>query len=389
MKYASKNITIWLGDCLQVLRRLPAEQFHCVVTSPPYYGLRDYQLDPFEWPATEYVPMLGAASIEVPAMTCCLGQEPTIDAYIAHLVEIYSEVCRVLRDDGTFWLNLGDTIRNKNVGGIPWRVAFALQATGWYLRSDIIWRKPNPMPSSAKDRPTLAHEYFFLFSKTPEYYYDRIAVAEPAKYAEQHHNKASSWGKNRKHPNKANAEKCAIIGNNRTTLVGGMRNKHSVWDITTKSYTGAHCAVFPPELPLTPILAGTSERGCCGKCGKPYTRIIEDGEEDREQQKSCDGNAQGAYFGKAQKDYAAHKAQNASEVKARILRGMRKKVTIGWQKQCKCFAPVVPCTVLDPFMGSGTTAMVSLQNGRRVVGIEASESCLPLIEQRCNLKLRI
>jgi DNA modification methylase len=231
-----------------------------------------------------------------------IGLEETPEAYVARLVEVFREVRRVLRDDGTLWLNLGDTywggkgtngtsramrtaadrgwtqspgtpvqtirpqdrrhpvIKPKDLIGIPWRVAFALQADGWYLRQDIIWHKPNPMPESVKDRCTKAHEYIFLLSKSPKYYFDNEAIMEPAIYGEQHAAKATSWGTNRKHPNKANVADYAFKGDNATCYKKDdgrfMKNKRSVWTVTTKPYKGSHFATFPPALIAPMILAG-------------------------------------------------------------------------------------------------------------------------------------
>jgi len=210
---------------------------------------------------------------------------------------VFREVKRVLADDGTLWLNLGDSyagsgrgpagnlgaennerhmenkhkcltpkgLKPKDLIGIPWRVALALQADGWYLRQDIIWSKPNPMPESVTDRCTKAHEYIFLLSKKPKYFYDHKAIMEEATYGEQHANKTSSWGANRKHPNKANVEKYAFKGENSTCskMEDGKhgRNKRSVWEVTTKPYSGAHFATFPPDLIKPCIMAGCPAGG--------------------------------------------------------------------------------------------------------------------------------
>jgi site-specific DNA-methyltransferase (adenine-specific) len=223
------------------------------------------------------------------------------------MVEVFREVRRVLRDDGTCWVNLGDSyaanaatkknpaklsggfescrgsdtptlntdqqgriayrggeIKAKDLIGIPWRVAFALQADGWYLRQDIIWHKPNPMPESVNDRCTKAHEYIFLLSKSQSYFYDRMAIAEPAIYAEQHANKATSWGEKKADAGvKANIEQYQQIGveNNKTCLEGGMKNKRSVWSVNVKPYKEAHFATYPPELIKPCILAGCPKGG--------------------------------------------------------------------------------------------------------------------------------
>lgn len=267
------------GDCLHMLRVIPSQSVNCCVTSPPYFGLRDYGVD-------------GQ-----------IGLEETPEAFVQKLVEVFREVKRVLRDDGTLWLNLGDSYAGSGKGrnadgshqeggkqgtnkgtvagalvktiapdckpkdliGIPWRVAFALQADGWYLRQDIIWHKPNPMPESVKDRCTKAHEYIFLLSKSPKYYFDNNAIMEPAIYGEQHAAKATSWGTNRKHPNKSNVAEYAFKGNNSTCYKKDngqfMKNKRSVWTVTTKPFKGAHFATFPPDLILPCILAGCPENG--------------------------------------------------------------------------------------------------------------------------------
>lgn len=271
---------IYTGNCLQVLRELPDSSVHCCVTSPPYWGLRDYG-HPDQ-----------------------LGAEPDYRDFVAKLVEVFTEVHRVLRDDGTLWLNLGDTYVNtgtggngatggrdkstlqskmppvgttpvkrqvpaglkvKDLAGIPWRVAFALQEAGWYLRQDIIWHKPNPMPESVTDRCTKAHEYLFLLTKSKQYYYDHRVIMEPAVYGEQHAKKSTSWGTNRKHPNKANVEKYMHTGDNHTCHQDEqgnyMRNRRSVWSVSTRPYAGAHFATFPPDLIEPCILAGCPEDG--------------------------------------------------------------------------------------------------------------------------------
>jgi site-specific DNA-methyltransferase (adenine-specific) len=159
----------------------------------------------------------------------------------------------------------GSNIKHKDLIGIPWRVAFALQADGWYLRQDIIWHKPNPMPESVKDRCTKAHEYIFLLSKSQKYYFDNTAIMEPAIYGQQHANKATSWGTDRKHPNKANTADYAFKGDNSTCYKDDdgnyMKNRRSVWTVATKPYKGAHFATYPPELIRPCIQAGCPPQG--------------------------------------------------------------------------------------------------------------------------------
>jgi len=252
-----------VGDCVKGLQTLEAGSVHTCVTSPPYFGLRDYQID-------------GQ-----------IGLEDTPEAYVARLVEVFREVRRVLRDDGTLWLNLGDSyaanrsyqvpstkggpkhgpgqsaggagsvvpdgLKPKDLIGIPWRVAFALQADGWYLRQDIIWHKPNPMPESAKDRCTKAHEYVFLLSKSARYYFDSEAMKEPAKDWPGHVSRPQGYFRGK--------GKTPGTGQAAFRSVGETRNRRSVWTVTTKPYKGAHFATFPPALIEPCILAGCPPGG--------------------------------------------------------------------------------------------------------------------------------
>lgn len=260
--------TIMIGDALTELKKLPDGITNCCVTSPPYWGLRDYGIGEQ------------------------LGLEPTPEEYVSNMVEVFREVHRVLRDDGTLWLNLGDSyagstgqtggqglntyqkiggatdkmlrpssiegLKSKNLIGIPWRVAFALQADGWWLRSDIIWHKPNPMPESVTDRPTKAHEYIFLLSKSQQYYYDHEAIKEPAVGSTT--GPAASF---RRHNSQRNH---ALCPNNTPThrtdredvrYDGPLRNKRSVWKVATKPFPEAHFATFPEQLIEPCILAGS------------------------------------------------------------------------------------------------------------------------------------
>jgi DNA modification methylase len=265
------HLTVYQGDCREVMAAMGPESVHCVVTSPPYWGLRDYGI--------------GEKGI---------GLEPTPEAFVANMVDVFREVRRVLRKDGTLWLNLGDSyagsgpntnadfnernghasgqrkqeiakssvrgyvgggLKPKDLVGIPWRVAFALQADGWYLRSDIIWSKPNPMPESVTDRPTKAHEYLFLLTKSARYYYDADAVREPHTAGNiqqqlQPAKKASGDGDGR--PSWVVAERY---------LNPAGRNLRSVWSIATAPYPGAHFATFPPKLVEPCVKAGCPEGG--------------------------------------------------------------------------------------------------------------------------------
>ena len=280
------------GDCIAGLRTLPDASVHCCITSPPYWGLRDYGHE-------------GQ-----------IGLEETPEAYVARMVEVFREVRRVLRDDGTLWLNLGDTYNNfrvsmngqsvhngeqrgkppgrravdrslkeKDLVGIPWRVAFALQADGWWLRQDIIWHKPNPMPESVRDRCTKAHEYLFLLTKSERYFYDAEAISEPVTVTTTKRlsqpTLSTQAGSDRV-PGKTNGTMKAVgplFGGSKyghsddpkhATKSGnvyeipdesGRRNRRSVWTITTKPYSGAHFAVMPADLVEPCVLAGCPEGG--------------------------------------------------------------------------------------------------------------------------------
>jgi len=290
------------GDCIKGMKTLPEASVQTCITSPPYFGLRDY----------------GNGDQ--------IGLEETPDQYVAKMVEVFREVRRVLRDDGTVWLNLGDSysaggrgggqdgsiqqgnkgsvtgavfgtwkvegFKNKNLLGIPWRVAFALQADGWYLRQDIIWSKPNPMPESVTDRCTKAHEYIFLLSKSQKYYYDHDVIKEPAVMAS---GKSGFGGPKLNSNEKAHTNELGKAWEKTTT-----RNKRSVWTVTTKPFRGAHFATFPKDLIEPCVLAGCPEGG----------------------------------------------------------------------------------TVLDPFTGSGTTCVVSLKHGRNFIGTELNPEYIKIATER-------
>jgi len=311
---ASRILT---GDCLSVLPTVPDKSVHCCVTSPPYFGLRDY----------------GCAGQ--------IGLEQSPDEYVMKLVEVFRSVRRILRDDGTLWLNLGDSwastaqgtfnapqkmagknasvygnfrpkvgLPPKNLIGIPWRVAFALQADGWYLRQDIIWHKPNPMPESVTDRCTKAHEYIFLFSKSERYHFDAEAIAEPAANPEgfkyeggyremmQHNEREGRLRADGSTAQHSRTETGAVP--HFAAGHGDKRNKRSVWTVSPKPFKGAHFATFPTELILPCVLAGCPAGG----------------------------------------------------------------------------------TVLDPFNGAGTSGLVALSNGRNYVGIELNPEYVALSMER-------
>lgn len=342
---------IYNQDCLAGMQQLPDQSVHCCVTSPPYWGLRDYGVDGQH------------------------GLEETPEAFIARQVEVFQEVRRVLRDDGTLWVNIGDSyasharnrkpehtgtvgfnhgaaaiqqnkvtgdLKRKDLVGIPWMLAFALRADGWYLRQDIIWSKPNPMPESCKDRCTKSHEYIFMLTKSDKYYYDQEAILEPVSpntharlkggtdhqkgsdraYGGTRHNgpmkavgrkvadSGVGWGKATENAPGDNRMRPSRVKNNSSfdaamAVMPEKRNKRSVWTITPQAFKEAHFATFPEELPYTCILAGCPENG----------------------------------------------------------------------------------VVLDPYMGAGTTALVARKTNRNFIGFELNPEYLAIAENRLQKEL--
>jgi DNA modification methylase len=427
--YQDALTTLQQGDCRALLAQLPEASVHCVVTSPPYWGLRDYSLPPSVWdgdPACQhewggdiphesrhrytaensgkegvvagtkgYPQGRGTVCTRCHAWRGCLGLEPTPDAFVQHLVAIFRAVWRVLRDDGTLWLNLGDAYAGssmsggvgagtivgsqhgarkgrdlrfpapprgrrdlpaKNLLGLPWRVAFALQADGWYLRSDIIWHKPNPMPESVRDRPTKSHEYLFLLTKRPKYFYDAEAVREPAAYGRR------EWkGQHYKNGDRRIHHLGTTVGGN----PAAGRNRRSVWTIATQPYKGAHFATFPPRLIEPCVLAGTSAAGCCTQCGAPLRRVIAcTPDYSRGEGRTPKTNHQGG---------RSHFRTNPPS---------SRHTTLGWRRTCRHDGPLEPCTVLDPFAGAGTTLLVAKRHGRHGLGIDLNPTYCVLAAAR-------
>lgn len=359
--YKNDYATIYHGDCREVLRSLPDGSVNCCVTSPPYFGLRDYGVD-------------GQ-----------IGLEPTPEEYVAQMVSVFREVRRVLRDDGALWLNLGDSyagswgnyggqnrgngkqrvrtngsqvpnpaydglesykpatasvsgLKPKDLIGIPWRVAFALQADGWWLRQDIIWSKPNPMPESVTDRCTKAHEYVFLLTKSARYFYDAEAVKEECT---------------------PDMQRRAAAGHTRGW---NGRNRRSVWTISTTPYSGAHFATMPPDLVEPCILAGTSERGCCPTCGKPWERVVE---------------RTAMVLDRSERTHERGRTRTSETMLEPPI-----SATTGWRPSCECGGDPVPCIVLDPFLGSGTTIRVANTHRRIGWGIELNPQYIELVQER-------
>jgi DNA modification methylase len=376
------SVRIINADVLAGLAELPDESVHMVCTSPPYYGLRCYGMD-------------GQ-----------IGLEATPEAFVARMVEVFREVRRVLRKDGTCWVNLGDTyaagglgagsgkqltnvgsnmpprkapdgLKPKDLIGIPWRVALALQADGWWLRSDIIWNKPNPMPESVTDRPTKSHEYLFLLTKSERYFYDAEAIKEPTLSLDPSHpsfrpNSAAIAANGRKEF----ANKHAMSARNYDPAG---RNARSVWTIATAPFAEAHFATFPPELPARCIKAGTSELGCCAKCGAPWERWIRT---ERTKEAPPSGNREPGRWSGGESNVG----------------GRTNVVAHGWQPTCKCYLSpdgthacgdyvwrrreAVPCTVLDPFGGAGTTGLVADRLQRNAILIELNPEYAAMASNR-------
>jgi DNA modification methylase len=362
--YDHAGITIYNGDALEILRQLPDATVNCCITSPPYWGLRDYGTATWDGGDTECDHLQPRKGGECPASpingggsdrdtsvglqqfhgTCrkCgarrvdaqIGLERTPEEYVARLVDVFREVNRVLRDDGTLWLNLGDSFagggnnrggnpsekspkqksnrggygqiatpvpdspKPKDLCGIPWRTAFALQESGWWLRSDIIWAKPNPMPESVTDRPTKAHEYLFLLAKSKRYWYDAAAIGEP--FADDRMGNPNGGGQYARELYPVRGQDGLRTGQWTRGEELGYRNKRDVWTISSDPFPEAHFATFPPALILPCVMAGCPAGGI----------------------------------------------------------------------------------VLDPFSGAGTTALVAKEQGRRAIGIELNPDYVSMIARR-------
>jgi len=461
---------IYQGHALHVLPELKPKSVHMVVTSPPYWGLRDYDLEPQLWdsdPECQHVwgdkskknlitprserenwnssdghaknqeRVGGVSTVEASRGQFCqhcnawrgsLGLEPTPELFISHIVQIFREFRRVLRDDGTLWMNMGDsyfgdspvrksgqeqfdpshqTVLKRSAGGtrrsaksvsglkpkdlcmMPARIAIALQDDGWWIRSKIPWVKRSAMPESVTDRPASALEYMFLLSKSQKYFYDAEAIKIISSTNDNRKPYAPGQVDNRGNGHDRNGghhtDRDASTRNFRNTdlFFQSISEPHGMIfcddemvgiDVNPKGFSEAHFATFPPKLIEPCILAGTSEKGCCPECGVQWVRVVEssggrDWHKDDMKDKGIPGQIAGENGNK--------RGQSTSP-----LNDTKNHKTVGWKPSCECDTPTtrdwggrgIPSTVLDPFGGAMTTAIVAAKHGRKFIMIELSET---------------
>jgi DNA modification methylase len=402
IEVGSNTADLYYGDgpSLEVLKSIPKNSIHCVVTSPPYFGLRNYDAD-------------GQ-----------IGLEPTPEEYIQRLVETFDAVRDALHHQGTVWVNLGDSywgsmggsfkssesmgayqdrmteegntlaIRSptpysqtraresggykpKDLIGIPWMFAFAMRARGWYLRTDIIWDCPNKMPESCKDRPGRAHEYIFLFTKSRDYFYDDEAVRVPSVTAFKPNQQQTPNAKSASVQQPRNT--IQKRGGRTYPFRTGTRRLRSVWSLSLEPYKGAHTAPYPTKLVDPCVKAGSSEGGCCGACLSPLKRTLE---KVRIRDKETDRSWQGLPSTTPPQRSVPYEPKKQGSMEPEW-----DYKTVGWERTCKCEGTeVIPCTVMDPFSGSGTTGLVATSLGRNYLGIDINGDYLPLAIERIQKK---
>lgn len=426
------NAKIYTGDVIECLKKMPDKSVHCCITSPPYWGLRDYKADKWEGgnPDCDHIQSMKTSlksglrndgrlhkglyegEKELISKTkqykdICkncgavrtghmIGLEKTFQEWLDKMVAVSAELWRVLRDDGTYWLNCGDSyasswascrrskignpsrterfistgngLKEKDLIMMPARLAIALQEAGWYVRSEIIWAKPNPMPESVTDRPTSSHEKIYLLTKKPRYFYDADAVREITGNESNYDNYGGkSW-----HPHEEDLTAGNVKSGTGKTHPSG-RNQRNVWHMATHPYPDAHFATFPPELPRRCILAGTSEKGCCSECGNQWERVTEISRTFE----SGSGKSGNMPVGKHGSDL-----QGGGET-LDIRRGpVIHSITTGWKPTCDHDHDPIPSTVLDIFAGSGTTLEVALSLNRKAIGIELNPDYVELMKSR-------
>jgi DNA modification methylase len=462
-----------IGHVIDRLAELPNDSVHCVVTSPPYYGLRDYGIAPQVWggapgcehawggevsrvkrrrtdnglantgnggPETRLPGLAEAGYLSASQGAFCrrcnawrgsLGLEPTPALFIEHMVAVFRQVRRLLRTDGTLWLNIGDsyagswgnqgrteergtqraingeiltpvhdgrypdkqnctgTIRTpglkpKDLLGVPWMLAFALRDDGWWLRSEITWAKRAPMPESCTDRPTMATEKVFLLTKSARYFYDQEAVKEEA--STQDRGNGQDYGgfvkKDRLRRGVRESTGDTMLSHSATdsqwTPASG-RNMRNWWLLGPEPFAQAHFATFPSEIPRRAILAGTSERGVCPKCGAPWERVVV--------KAPTPGQSWNDHTTDLQKGAGGHRGDKPTGTAARegyyAKRAAGGDQTIGWRASCSCAAgDPRPATVLDPFFGAGTAGLVADQLRRDCIGIELNPQYAEMAERR-------
>jgi DNA modification methylase len=458
---------IFDGHWLTVAKQIPDASVHVCVTSPPYYGLRSYGTEPQIWSdpsnwtqqvaieegtfhcdhdwipikqykdswrrgetASSYAQSHGVkrtpeqlkegrwTHTEV-CGTCNawrgeLGQEPSPTLFIEHLTQCFAEVWRILRPDGTLWVNIGDShynyrpgqhddaraqgynrlksgnardipsftakrgykiegLKEKDLIGIPWMLAFALRDWGWYWRSECHWFKPNPLSESVTDRPTKNHEPILMFTKSERCFYDKWAITEPP--TGNTHPRLARSKRYQTRKNNGNAKGFAAEGRNNNSFMNatvgdicpGGRNKRSFWIMNVQGYPEDHYAAFTEELPKTAILAGSSEIGCCRECGAPWSRMV------LKPAKAIND-----------KDELEERWRRAAAERGIDIDNATTgdSITLGWQRNCSCYAGrPVAATVLDPFSGRGTTGTVAVRYGRNFVGADLKPEYVKMIRK--------